>query len=497
MPGAIRGLRILPVCLTMLLAAAPADDRATQASIRQLRSVVTPRGDGTDVALLATLRQLRDPSLRPLLVRLAREGDPAAQVQAVLGLAEIDEARRLDPDLLAAIETPAAQRTVLAAAIDRDLIDPAAMEAALAGGSLSPPARALLIAALVARGRDVDRKELARLAESPNLETAGLAACAAAHLVRGEVSGSYRARVSGLGALRRAEHLAEIFSLVRALRLAGAVDWVAEETAAADVEVVVAQGVATVLALDPPRGAALWREALRRDPAPTASVRYAILLLSVAPRADASAYEAIPRDDELLARLARAGEALCSGGDPSGALGALVDLGHAESARLALDLARELDPEQATRVYLHAIDAVEGSPEGQNARVERAVAATMRLFEIDPDRAEERLLAAGHDSATQQAMLLGLLDARSPAAAEAARRVGRPGFGRADTLALLIVARHATVLDSADLRRLGVIAAGGGSLSEILQVQAAWLYLKHTQQLEAALEVVFSERSGP
>ena len=52
----------------------------------------------------------------------------------------------------------------------------------------------------------------------------------------------------------------------------------------------------------------------------------------------------------------------------------------------------------------------------------------------------------------------------------------------ADSLALLLLARTNENLSPTDLQQLGRISAGGGELTNTLQIQAAWLYLKHTRR---------------
>jgi hypothetical protein len=57
-------------------------------------------------------------------------------------------------------------------------------------------------------------------------------------------------------------------------------------------------------------------------------------------------------------------------------------------------------------------------------------------------------------------------------------------------MALILVARHAPALEQGPLQRLGTVAAGGGRVSELLQAQAAWLYLRHSDLLTTALPMI-------
>jgi hypothetical protein len=128
--------------------------------------------------------------------------------------------------------------------------------------------------------------------------------------------------------------------------------------------------------------------------------------------------------------------------------------------------------------------------------IAQAVQATARLAEIDLDAALERLRSAEDDGALQQSVLLGLFESTDARVGEAAAALPRVGSGRADSLALLLHAKHAAKLDNERRRQLGIVAAGGGRVSEILQVQAAWLYLRHAGQIDQALATVFAKSAS-
>ena len=120
-----------------------------------------------------------------------------------------------------------------------------------------------------------------------------------------------------------------------------------------------------------------------------------------------------------------------------------------------------------------------------------AVRAAGHLARHDVEHAVGQLRGAADDSIQQQALMLGLLESDSPAVGVFAAGIPRSGPGRADSTALILLAKNVDTLDPVDLRKLGVVAAGGGRVSELLQVQAAWLFLKHSGQIDAALAKVF------
>jgi hypothetical protein len=220
-----------------------------------------------------------------------------------------------------------------------------------------------------------------------------------------------------------------------------------------------------------------------------------MILLSTGPAAPDSAYEQLASvgAEELITRMIAAGKTISGGGDPSDSLADLLDLGHMKTTAWAMDYLEKLPPEQASRVYAHLIDRLAGATVPQSDAVALAVQAASKLYEIKPDMVLERLSAAEDDSLLQQALLLGLFETKSPAVGQAAAALRRIGSGRADSLALLLMAKHSQPLTPQDIEQLGTIAAGGGRVSEILQVQAAWLYFKHTGQIETALAAVFAD----
>jgi hypothetical protein len=58
---------------------------------------------------------------------------------------------------------------------------------------------------------------------------------------------------------------------------------------------------------------------------------------------------------------------------------------------------------------------------------------------------------------------------------------------RGDSMALVAIARTAPELNPSELRELGRIGGGGGRVDEPIQMQAAWLYLKHAKKLAEAM----------
>lgn len=486
------GVQLILGPLLLALLAPNASDRDIQASIRHLRRAVVPAQDGSHLLLLSSLRQLGDPTLRSFFYQLSQHGDPSSRIHAILGLAEIDESGRINPWLITQLDSADARYLAIANAFDMDLIDTAQIIELLAWDDLEAKSRVILLAELMARGEDPNRQSLERLAQSPTLNIAGLAACLLSQLGDEGAWSGYLTRLEAIPSADRARHLVTVFGEVKHFELTEVLEWVVQTIQDPDTDPeVVAAGIGTLLALDPERGAVLWRRALGEDPSYSKCIRYGRLLLTGGNGVPEGAYDRLPPGDPLIDQMVRAGKAISTGGDVASALIELLALGHLNSSLWAMEAAAELDEEQASRVYLHLIDNIDGDARGRDQRSELAVIASSRLFEINPDAVIERLDRAEDDGITQRAILMGLLESQSPAAGAAAGRIRRIGFGEADSLALILIAKHAETLDQDMLFQLGVIASGGGRVSEVLQTQAAWLYLKHAGQVEKALAETF------
>ncbi len=487
-----------PAVLAMAAVAAP-PDRSLDASIRHLRAAVLPPADGGQPVLLSSLRQLRDPRMRSFLLQLAQHGDPRAKVHAILGLAEIDPSGHVDPWLISQLDNPDARYATIDTAIGLDLIDTPQMKELLGWDHLEPQARGLLLAEILARDEPVDREALAVLAAHSALDVSGLAACLLAQLGDNAALDAYRIRVDGEPDPTRDILLRVMWAAVRAYELTAVTDWVAETVEDDRLgPQAVAEGLSAVLVLDPERGVELWNRTLGADPSYSRMVRHAFLLLAAGPTVPASAYDRLPADDKLLSAMARAGRARSEESDVASSLIELVDLGHRGTMSWVMRVAKDLDDEQAKRLFTHVIDTIEsGDPRSAQARTEVAFIAASRLFDIDAEAVIERLNRASDNSLTQEAILLGLLDAKSPAAGSAANHVDHTGFTRADSLAMILIAKHARQLTPAQLQQLGSIAAGGGQVSEMLRAQAAWLYLRHADMIEQAMVEVFAPADSP
>ena len=218
------GLHLL--IIPMLLAAAPPKQTHVDASIRHLRLAVVTRSDGAHLLFLAALRQLRDPSLRSFYLQLAQHGDPGAQIHAVLGLAELDPSGHIDPWLVSQLDDPAARYATIDNALQLDLIDTPQIKELLGWDDLETKSGVMLMAELLQRAEPVDQEALAVLAESQDLNVAGLASCLLTQLGNESVFGVFESKLAFVPTSQRGLVERGLVSAIGVYELSSMIDWI-------------------------------------------------------------------------------------------------------------------------------------------------------------------------------------------------------------------------------------------------------------------------------
>ncbi len=499
LPGGAAGRGVPSLLLAVAIAATPPAAAQygpvdpLEAATRQLATAVRRQPDREHRALLTSLRQLRDPALRPLLQSLVQQPDWEVQLEGILGLAELGDGR-VDPAMLDRIRDPQERMLALRTCLAMRMIGPAEAGELIGSPQLEPTEQVLVIAEQMRLGGVPDLDRLRSLAENPSPSVAGLAAMLLAGA--GEPA-SLERFATRLDRLEEAERTSVATDLARAaerhLVAAGRplLERLATETDA-DRQVAIAAGAA-LLAVDPPAGVDVWAELFDRETSVAGRIRLTVLLLATELSLESSLFGRFEGTGEVLEALGRAGRARAEGAGEAEALAAIIRGGHRLSVTWAMTALPALPPEAAAPIYESMVrDLIEGR--GDPRTVPLAIEATSRLVAIDPARAASLLDEAARGStAILEALLVGLLasEAGDAAAAVAAEVLGKASR-RADSMAILCIARNAESLPKPQLDALGVVAAGGGGLDPSLQTQAAWLFLKLSGQAEAAMSSIFA-----
>lgn len=481
-----------------------------EAAIRQLRKVTTVSPGGVHHAVLLALRDLRDPALKPLFQSLVQTDHISIQLGAILGLAELSPQGRVDPWLISQLRSELDRADAVRIGLDLERIGREEIEAMLGADDLPAVGRIVLMAEQRRLGGSPDLEVLRGYAEHDDPAIAGLATCLLMEIGGAESPAAKAARTAftdrlrGLSARERDAVVEELAAAGRRYRVQSTVDLLPAATAELDLSSPARDAqLGMVLSLRPEAGLTLWQEALRREDSPSARTRLGLLLLVVAPRIPPEAFDALTQgldpgagNADLLSAMASAGRAMASGSGRAEALIRLYETGHRRSGRYVIAAAEDLEDAEAAKVYRHIL-GLAGDPQRRSRELfNDCVDVAARMADRAPEQLKSIMDAAGDDGPQQEAILMGLANARSAAAGDLAKGVRRIGAGRSDSLALLVLARHADKLSSQELLQLGRIAGGGGRLDDTLQAQAAWLWLRHSGRLEAALPKILAGLGG-
>lgn len=467
-----------------------ADDELTETATRNLVRSVTSQQDGSHLTRLSSLRVLRDPAMEDLFYKLIQHDEWQVQVHAMLGLAEINEQQSIDPWLVTQIE-PLARDQVIANALDMDLLDTDGMKKILEWDHLESTNRLLLMAELQQAGEQIDMERLQDLSGDNYLVIAAMASLLIAEQGDTGPLSEIRSRLQSAAPSERSNVLRQLFEFIRIYELRSSVDWLDGilTNGVGDPELDY-WGTFTLITLDPIRGREHWNRMVGNSPTYRLRIRAGQQFLEAGLPSDAAARATLSAaDDELIEKILDTADGIASNQDVADRVIVLIDTGHPRMTEWAMRHARELPVEDARAIYGHFIDR-QGTTRRRAAEYEarsQAIVAMAHLLEIDPDSAIARLEAAEDDSITQQTLLMGSVQSLDPRLEKSLRSIRRIGASLPDSLTLLLLARYVDELDDADIRQLGLISAGGGMLSDDLQVQAAWLYLKHTGGLQDAM----------
>ena len=487
MPGLTQVLALTAMPLVAMTAIAEPGEYTESATRHLVKSVQSQR-DGSHLTRLSSLRELRDPDMAQLFYDLLQHEEWQVQVHALLGLAEIDEAEGLEPWLVTQID-PLAREQVIPNALDMELLTTDSIKKLLEWDRLEASHQLMLMAELMRQDEAIDVEALRSLLDDNDLNIASIAGLLLAQQGDAAALSAIDARLKQSSKSERTNVLQLMLDMIRIYELESAAEWLDATLLDADKQLQ-SQGTFTLLTIDPERGRTHWKRNLGDMPSYRQRVLAALQLLEAGLPVDAEDRRLINADeDEVLDQMVRTANAVARDEQVPEAMIALIDIGHPRGTAWAVRHSRTMADEDARTVHLHFLDRLETSRQVNRALLarEQGIAAMASLIKIDPETATQRLLSAEDESLTQQTLLLGCLQSPSRDLQDASTDIRRIGSSRADSLALLLLARGTTPLNDQDVIQLGRIAAGGGMLGEMLQIQAAWLYLKHRNELDSAL----------
>ena len=464
-----------------------------------LRQGILAANDGQQHAAMVALRELHDPQSRALFERLLRSDDWSLRVDSVLGLAEIDPARKADPALIEALPRAMDRELAVEAVLALELADQGRVRQMLDWSDLGIDRRILLFCELRRLGAEPDRTELLRLLESKTPEVAGLALAILLDVSAPEAAAAeerVRTAIAELPPKLRAAAVAQIADACAISSMRRAAPFVASLLALPDVTGDArARALGSLLVLDAPTAYPILAQAIDADRSQLSLMRHAAILLASGARAPASEWNRLRNGDSLLEAIADAGIELSESKDAE-AVRRLVGLKHRITMRALLEGSRRLGPSFDRIVGLECLALLEESPRGLGPLLEPVMRGLSRLAVVAPEELKAALDRADGKPELKEPLLLVLAAAGSPEAAA----VALPHWSRAsrlgEALIAVLVARTEAKIGAAELEVLAKIAGGAVQVDPAVRLQAAWLWLRHAGKLEPAIEAISLSLDG-
>ncbi len=458
-----------------------------------LRSAVTPDRRGTFSILMRSLRHLRDPELKSFFKDLVQSDNRVLKIHGILGLAELENPKKVDLSLLAEIKDPATQSELLGAALDSEVLDAAAGKQVLAWQGLDLDAKVVVAAHLLEKKQFDDVKLLKLAADTdkwPRKAMAGLLLLQLGDPEGGKI----------LDALNKTADPTK--DGVRSLVLQTAFRFKYERVAPWAAAIAVETGVGEKLGLMALRTAVRFgdkgslgviKQQYISSTDAADQMRLALSLLNLAPWVPADLFAPlVAGNDPLIKQIGLTSQAVANKRGVVEEVGKLIAMNHPIASAWARGYAQfHAEPAEAVMIYKAIVKAFEGPDRNRAQRLDEAIGATQELFEKDAAAATPFLANILADEKTpsplKQAILVGLIrvNAGNPVAALPDRKDFNDN--NANALRLLLLAKNGKSLDEQQLKDFGILVRGGGALPEALRIQAAWAYLKLTRQTGAAL----------
>ena len=132
------------------------NDHTVEAAADLLSQAMRMHRNNRQRDLIAALRGMRDPKMKPILIELAQAKHPHLQIQGLLGLAQIHPQREMDLVRIAGLDEAGVRVHCLSAAMDADLLPVHQMKELMAAPGTDVSTKLVLATQLVGLGQFQD-----------------------------------------------------------------------------------------------------------------------------------------------------------------------------------------------------------------------------------------------------------------------------------------------------------------------------------------------------
>ncbi len=473
-------------------------DETTRSAVLLLKQCMRFSKSDTRMTILRAVRRLRDPDLAPLFSSLVESGDFRLQVHGLLGLAECSQDKAIDLVRLTELESQFVQREAISVAMDQDLLTLDQARQLMSWPGLDPSVRIVVATFMLRQGAEPDR---AFLTEALGSDKIGREKLAALLLLQMGDDGALKSLIQ----LNRSDHEHRDELCQHLLRTAFKSEfdrvgpWAMDVTEIDAAEDVVRRtGLLVALRFRANGADALWLQQYRGTEDPIARTRLALVALNASYWISPDLFKPLSRsNDALISAIGKLGAAAASREGVTEAVEIALKLNNPQINAWVLDYVKELATDaEAAAILPSVIQAYYGPPERMQLRLQHAITATTRLTDRFPEAAASFILPMLDDAETDanlmRGMLIGLTQCRD--VDPYAMIAELPAFAdpQANRIVLLIKAIGGHEMTESELDELALMIRGGGRLAGQIRVQAAWAYLKRTDQTRLALAEALS-----
>lgn len=473
------------------------EDETTESAVWLLKKATLVHRNGLHNVLLRSLRQMEDPQLEPLFSELVKRQHPVLKIHGILGLAEISKEKQIDLKLFADLKDLPTKATLIQSALEANLLNAEQSEKLLGWSGLEPTVKVLLAAKLVGEGKFKDMSVLEKAGESEKLQIQAMSDLM--KLQMGDPKGR-----EGLDKLN--SDTSPIKDSIRAILLQTAMRHKYDKTGAWAMGLTQEKGVnegiqflslRAAMQFKAPGAAGLWLQRYEASDGLATKTRMAILALDLSEHLEPATFDVLLQSDQAILKLiGQVGATIARKEDPAGAIEKLLAENNVLASKWVMQYTENLPPAKSRAILTAVIKATEAAPNPARFKAERlesAVMAAEMLCDKD-DQATSILppLLEGSPDLTQEAILMGLIRGHSNKGVAIIGGIKQWKTETAENLALVLRAKSGAKMTGKELDQLALIIRGGGGLQEPLRVQAAWTYLKLTQQHKVAMTSVLN-----
>ncbi|QDU33672.1 hypothetical protein KS4_17280 [Poriferisphaera corsica] len=450
--------------------------------------------------LLQSIRHLKDPELQPIYQSLVASSNPTLNIHGVLALGEIDPAGHVDINTIAEMTDTIVQGQIITNALDSDLLNDEQLAQLLNWPGLDIGVKLLIMTRKLNLIDEQAINDLKGALESKKLGRRSLAG----YILNEINQPDGKQYLNDLDLTDDSERDAirqQLLGITLRNQYPAYAPWALKIAKDADVPIKLRNtAIIAALRFKLPEAEQAWFDLYEGTEKFSVKLRLSYSALSVSPFIGPAIFEHLSKSDiSLIKQIGMTGKAVSlQSDDIADQVIALIETQHNLAINWAQRYAREYaSPDNANMILLGIILSYEKANEkNREQRLLDSVAASQSLYDKDPELAKSVLTEIANDPKTHfrltQAIMLGLVRSRNPGISSLVQQISSYKSAEAESLALLIKARESQPLDRKQLEELGLIVRGGSELRESLRIQAAWLYLKYTQQTQKAIAAVLA-----